>query len=103
MKIKRFLAGLLAAALLCGLMAAVPASAATGGASASGFTDITDPAVAEAAEVLRLLGVVNGTGGTLFNPGGTLTRAEFCKMAIEIMGKGEEASAQMNRTIFLDV
>ena len=35
MKIKRFLAGLLAAALLCGLMAAVPASAATGGASAS--------------------------------------------------------------------
>lgn len=103
MKIKRFLAGLLAAALVCGLMVVVPASAATGGASTSGFTDITDPAVAEAAEVLRLLGVVNGTGGTAFNPGGTLTRAEFCKMAIEIMGKGEEASAQMNRTIFLDV
>lgn len=103
MKIKRFLAGLLAAALVCGLMVVVPASAATGGASTSGFTDITDPAVAEAAEVLRLLGVVNGTGGTSFNPGGTLTRAEFCKMAIEIMGKGEEASAQMNRTIFLDV
>lgn len=103
MKIKRFLAGLLAAALMCGLMVVVPASAATGGTSVSGFTDITDPDVAEAAEVLRLLGVVNGTGGTLFNPGGTLTRAEFCKMAIEIMGKGEEASAQMNRTIFLDV
>lgn len=103
MKIKRFLAGLLAAALVCGLMVVVPASAATGGASTSGFTDITAPAVAEAAEVLRLLGVVNGTGGTSFNPGGTLTRAEFCKMAIEIMGKGEEASAQMNRTIFLDV
>ncbi len=103
MKIKRFLAGLLAAALVCGLMVVVPASAATGGTSTSGFTDITDPAVAEAAEVLRLLGVVNGTGGTSFNPGGTLTRAEFCKMAIEIMGKGEEASAQMNRTIFLDV
>lgn len=103
MKIKRFLAGLLAAALVCGLMVVVPASAATSGASTSGFTDITDPAVAEAAEVLRLLGVVNGTGGTAFNPGGTLTRAEFCKMAIEIMGKGEEASAQMNRTIFLDV
>ena len=103
MKIKRFLAGLLAAALVCGLMVVVPASAATGGTSTSGFTDITDPAVAEAAEVLRLLGVVNGTGGTAFNPGGTLTRAEFCKMAIEIMGKGEEASAQMNRTIFLDV
>lgn len=103
MKIKRFLAGLLAAALVCGLVVVVPASAATGGTSTSGFTDITDPAVAEAAEVLRLLGVVNGTGGTSFNPGGTLTRAEFCKMAIEIMGKGEEASAQMNRTIFLDV
>ena len=104
MKIKRFLAGLLSVALLCGLFAVAPASAAVSStASVSGFTDITDPTVAEAAEVLRLLGVVNGTGGTLFNPGGTLTRAEFCKMAIEIMGKGEEASAQMNRTIFLDV
>ena len=103
MKIKRFLAGLLSVALLCGLLTVVPASAAAGTTSVSGFTDITDPDVSEAAEVLRLLGVVNGTGGTLFNPGGTLTRAEFCKMAIEIMGKGEEASAQMNRTIFLDV
>ena len=32
-----------------------------------------------------------------------LTRVQFCKMAIEIMGRGEEAKAQMNRTIFTDV
>ena len=43
MKIKRFLAGLLAAALLCGLMAAVPASAATGGGSAPAFSAISHP------------------------------------------------------------
>ena len=87
------------AATLAALLVFLPASAARSAA----FSDITDPDVAEAAEVLRLLGVVDGTGGGAFNPGGTLTRAEFCKMAIEIMGKGGEEPAQRNRTIFPDV
>lgn len=64
----------------------MPASAAGAGS----FYDITDEATANAAEVLRLLGVVNGTGGGAFRPAGTLTRAEFCKMTIEIMGLGGE-------------
>ena len=101
MKLKRLIATLLVVATLCGLTAVVPASAASGRASA--FTDISDPQVAGAAEILRLLGVVNGTGGSSFNPSGTLTRAEFCKMAVEVMGKGNEAAAQANRTIFKDV
>ena len=101
MKLKRLIASLLVVATLCGLTAVVPASAASGRASA--FTDISDPQVAGAAEILRLLGVVNGTGGSSFNPSGTLTRAEFCKMAVEVMGKGNEAAAQANRTIFKDV
>ncbi|WP_297211698.1 S-layer homology domain-containing protein [uncultured Flavonifractor sp.] len=99
MRVKRFISGLLAAALLAGLVTLVPASAADGGA----FTDIQDAATANAAETLRVLGVVDGTGGTAFNPGGTLTRAEFCKMAVEILGRGGEEPAQRNRTIFSDV
>lgn len=98
-KLKRLIACLLTAAILAGLLAALPASAAGAGS----FYDITDEATANAAEVLRLLGVVNGTGGGAFRPAGTLTRAEFCKMTIEIMGLGGEEPAQRNRTIFQDV
>ena len=64
---------------------------------------ITDEATAEAAEILRLLGIVSGTGSGNFEPGRTLTRAEFCKMAVEIMGNGDKVAAQMNRTVFADV
>ena len=99
MRSKRLISCLLAAALLAGMLVSGPASAA----GSSSFSDITDPTVAEAAETLRLLGVVDGTGGAAFNPGGTLTRAEFCKMTVEIMGRGDEEPSQRNRTIFSDV
>lgn len=98
MKLKRILAALMALSIAASLLV-LPAGAVSGGA----FTDISDPAVAEAAELLRLLGVVNGTGGTAYRPGGTLTRAEFCKMAVDVMGKGDLEPAQRGRTIFLDV
>lgn len=96
---KRLASGLLAAAMLAGLLVMAPATAAGG----SGFTDISDPVMADAAEVLRLLDVVSGTGSGAFNPGGTLTRAEFCKMTIEIMGRGDEEPAQRGRTLYTDV
>ena len=99
MRFRRFLSGLLTAALVVGLLVLPPASAA----GTSGFTDIADARTADAAEMLRLLGVVDGTGGTSFKPGGTLTRAEFCKMTVEIMGRGDEEPAQRSRTIFTDV
>ena len=99
MRFRRFLSGLLTAALVAGLLVLPPASAA----GTSGFTDIADARTADAAEMLRLLGVVDGTGGTSFKPGGTLTRAEFCKMTVEIMGRGGEEPAQRSRTIFTDV
>lgn len=98
MKLKRTLAGFLTLATLIGLL--VLPSGAVGSGS---FSDISDSNVAEAAEVLRLLGVVDGTGGNSFRPGGTLTRAEFCKMAVDVMDKGDLEPAQRNRTIFLDV
>ncbi|NLF34357.1 MAG: S-layer homology domain-containing protein [Clostridiales bacterium] len=99
MNLKRMIALLLAAATLCALLV-FPAAAASGDRP---FTDISDPAVAEAAELLRLLGVVNGVGGTSFHPSGTLTRASFCKMALEVAGRGKEAGAQANRVVFPDV
>ena len=99
MRFRRFLSGLLTAALVVGLLVLPPASAA----GTSGFTDIADARTADAAEMLRLLGVVDGTGGTSFKPGGTLSRAEFCKMTVEIMGRGGEEPAQRSRTIFTDV
>lgn len=98
MNCKRILAGALAAATLAGLLV-LPVGAADG----SAFHDISDADTAEAAEILRLLGVVDGTGGGSFRPSATLSRAEFCKMAVDVMGKGNLEPAQRNRTIFLDV
>ena len=77
-----------------------PAEAA---GTVSTFPDITDPQVGRAVEALRTMGVIDGGGDGNYNPGGSLTRAAFCKMAILVMGKGDEADAQANRTIFNDV
>ena len=99
MRLRKWLSALLAAAILAGMFLFPPASAAGN----SAFTDIADAGQANAAETLRLLGVVNGTGTGAFNPSGTLTRGEFCKMVVEIMGRGAEEPAQRSRTIFTDV
>ena len=99
MRLRKWLSALLAAAILAGMFLFPPASAAGN----SAFTDIADAGQANAAETLRLLGVVNGTGTGSFNPSGTLTRGEFCKMVVEIMGRGAEEPAQRSRTIFTDV
>ena len=100
MRMKRFLALLLACAAIASMLV-FPSSA--GAAETTAFTDIHDTNVARAAETLRLLGIVSGTGGTAFQPDRALTRAEFCKLAVELMGNGDKVAAQMNRTVFQDV
>lgn len=96
MRFKRLLSTALAAALTVGLLS-LPASAAS-------FNDLgSQPQVAEAAEFLRLMGVVNGVPGGGFNPDGTLSRAEFCAMAIRVLDRTDEEPAQRSRTIYLDV
>ena len=100
MRMKRLLALLLACAAIAGMLV-LPSSA--GAAAGSAFTDIYNTDVAQAAETLRLLGIVSGTGGTSFSPDRALTRAEFCKLAVELMGDGDKVAAQMNRTVFQDV
>lgn len=95
MKLKRMLAAVLTTATLFVLLA-VPAQAGH-------FPDVYDPEVSRAADTLNALGIMTGNEKNEFLPDGHLTRIQFCKMAIEIMGKGELAKAQMNRTIFTDV
>lgn len=97
MKKSRALSAALAAALTLGL--ALPA----GAASTSSFRDISDRKTAVNADVLRLMGVVDGTGGDRFNPNDTLTRAEFCTMVVKFMQKGDDVALNATRTIFSDV
>ena len=101
MRVNRLLAAALAAATLAGTAPALqpPASAA----QPSSFTDLSDPRQAEAAEFLKLLGVVNGVPGGAYNPSGTLSRAEFCKMAVSALDRADEELAQRGRTIYFDV
>lgn len=101
MRMKRFLALLLACAAIAGML--VFPSSAGAATTSTPFNDIYDTKTAQAAETLRLLGIVSGTGGTSFQPDRVLTRAEFCKLAVELMGNGDKVAAQMNRTVFQDV
>lgn len=70
---------------------------------AGSFQDVEDEQVSLAADTLSALGVVGGTGEGEFSPDGHLTRAQLCKMAVEVMGMGEQAKAQAYRTIFTDM
>ena len=77
------------------LSMAVPAGAA--------FSDITDAQTQQEVAVLQMMGVINGTSATTFSPNGTLTRAQFCKMAVVLMGRADEEPLYRTRTIFPDV
>lgn len=99
-RFKRLTALLLCVACVCALVTVPPVSAAE---AVSTFPDITDPQVGRAVEALRTMGVIDGDEAGHYNPDGSLTRAAFCKMAIVVMGKEDEAQAQANRTIFNDV
>ena len=94
---KRLAAAVLSMALLASLIV-LPAAAAPGS-----FSDVSDKNTAVNADILRLMGVVSGTGGNRFNPGDTLTRAQFCVMLVNFIQKGDDAPRYATRTIFSDV
>lgn len=93
---KRILSLVIVAALVLGLLIA-PASAA------GTFSDVDDPLTLEAVEILHQLGVIDGKPGGIFDPSGTFTRGEFCKMALTVLNRQGEAAAQSSRVIFNDV
>ena len=97
MRIKRVWTALAAAALAVSL-AVLPA-----GAAQSSFSDISDANTAVNADILRLMGVVSGTGGNLFDPNGVLSRAQFCTMVINFIQQGDQVPLHNTRTIFSDV
>ena len=72
-------------------------------APALAFTDVNDADTATAAEVLRLMGVIDGYPDGSFKPNNSLKRSEFCKMAIFAKGVSDKASGYQMVTIFPDV
>ncbi len=85
------------------LAAAVALTLAPGAFAFGTFTDVSDAVTAQNIEVLRLMGVLEGDGNGTFRPNSSLTRAEFCKMAIMLQGRGEQVVRYASRTIFPDV
>lgn len=98
--IKRAASLVLAAVLLLG---AAPGLLIPEAEAAGAFGDVSDLAMAQNIEVLQLMGVVDGMSSSSFEPSATLTRAQFCKMAVEAMGQGDRVSIYRNYTIFPDV
>lgn len=94
---KKLLSLFLAAALAASLLA-VPAAA-----EAVRFSDLPDASDIQAAEALRLMGVMDGYGDGTFRPNGTLTRAQFCKMAVLAMDGGDELDLYGTITVYPDV
>lgn len=97
---KKLTALLLCAACIGPLLALQPAGAA---GAASAFSDVTDPDVGQAVEVLRMMGIVDGVSADRYAPERSLTRAQFCKLAVLMLGRGDEAEAYASQTIFPDV
>jgi len=72
-------------------------------AAASGFQDVSDESIRRNVAVLQALKVIDGMPDGTFRPDGVLTRAQFCKMAVIVMGKESAVPQNKLYTIFPDV
>lgn len=79
---------------------AVPAFAAD---TTGRFSDVTDEETILAVESLRLMGALDGYPDGTFQPEGSLTRAQFCKIAIYAMNGENELGLYNTITVFPDV
>ena len=96
---KNILSLLLAACMAVSLLA-VPAAAEP---EAVRFGDISDKPTITAVESLRLMGVLDGYADGTFRSDASLTRAQFCKMAVYAMNGGDELGRYSMVTVFPDV
>lgn len=69
---------------------------------ASALTDLSGDLV-DKVPVLQMLGVVSGYPDGTFKAGKSLTRAEFCKMVIALLGEEDKTANYKNFTRFGDV
>lgn len=95
---RRILSLLLAVCTAVSLLAVPAAAAAT-----TNFADISDRDTAMAVESLRLMGVLDGYGDGSFRPNASLTRAQFCKMAVYALNGADELGRYSTVTVFPDV
>ena len=72
------------------------------GTAGAEFSDISDPDTAQAAASLDALSIMQGVGGGKFEPGRSLTRAEFTKLAVSALGL-PDVTAYRSYTLFPDV
>jgi hypothetical protein len=87
---KKFLVILLTA-VLCFALVVVPASAAS------------ENTTAQAVDVLNMMGAIQGDGSGSLGLSGTLSRAQFCKIAVVVMGLSDKVGQYDSYTIFPDV
>lgn len=68
------------------------------------FTDVdTSSSVGNAITQLTSLGILNGFGDGSFHPNETLTRGQFAKIAVYMLGKEGEAASRTSNVVFSDV
>ena len=68
--------------------------------ASAAFSDISDTRLAQTASVLDALGIMQGMGNNRFDPNSSLTRAQFCKLAVTALGFSD-VSAYGSYTISL--
>ncbi len=95
---KRYLVGLTSAAMVLATVAAGGASASAASQGSSPFSDISGLTQAPAISFLASAGIVNGVGGGLYDPSAPVTRAEFAKIVVNLVGKNNIASALAQET-----
>ncbi|HPE15824.1 MAG TPA: S-layer homology domain-containing protein [Oscillospiraceae bacterium] len=88
---KRFLACLLVLATLAG------------GSAFAAYPDVTDAETSRAVDALTILGIIDGLPDGTFGPSLTLTRSQFCKMAVMATADRDLVGRYKNYTIFPDV
>lgn len=71
--------------------------------ASAGFSDISDAETARNVEILQMMGVISGVSYHQFDPNGVLTRAQFTKMAVSVLGKADQIGNFKSFTIFPDV